>query len=387
MRRIAAHWLFDGENILPYPLVDLDDTGRITGLHSSKQMHKEAAGTEFYSGMLCPGFINVHTHTELAGLQSRSDITTLSGFLSYVVEARPTLTPSKIQAKQKNLIAYYSDLGISAYADILNIANLNETDSSVPARRAFYEFIPVSEKRVSEQMQLYARLKKSGPIHGIALHSPYTVSKEGWKALWQFIEADTHIFSMHFRENFEEIDMLDKRSGALYDKIIRAVPEFTPLGNALGSLQLILEKLHACKRFLFVHNVVIRREDLVLIDDRLDDRAYYVVCPSSNLKLSGDLAPNFLFDNKPDYICMGTDSTASSENQSVFGELKIIERYRSISLVSLLKFATINGAKALNIDSEYGSIRLGKRPGINLITDIDVTRGILGQKAKFSKLV
>jgi cytosine/adenosine deaminase-related metal-dependent hydrolase len=39
----------------------------------------------------------------------------------------------------------------------------------------------------------------------------------------------------------------------------------------------------------------------------------------------------------------------------------------------VLQWATLNGAKALNIDDKYGSFEKGKQPGINLIKDNKVT--------------
>ena len=37
-----------------------------------------------------------------------------------------------------------------------------------------------------------------------------------------------------------------------------------------------------------------------------------------------------------------------------------------------IKWATLNGAKALNIDKQFGSLTVGKKPGINLIKNFDL---------------
>ena len=51
----------------------------------------------------------------------------------------------------------------------------------------------------------------------------------------------------------------------------------------------------------------------------------------------------------------------------------IMEHYKNIPFIEILEWATLNGAKALSIDHLYGSIEIGKQPGLNLINQFDFT--------------
>jgi cytosine/adenosine deaminase-related metal-dependent hydrolase len=50
---------------------------------------------------------------------------------------------------------------------------------------------------------------------------------------------------------------------------------------------------------------------------------------------------------------------------------QINKAYPAIAFEQLLQWASLNGAKALNIDHQYGSFEKGKTPGINLISNFD----------------
>ncbi|HIO68792.1 MAG TPA: amidohydrolase, partial [Flavobacteriales bacterium] len=54
----------------------------------------------------------------------------------------------------------------------------------------------------------------------------------------------------------------------------------------------------------------------------------------------------------------------------------------SIELATLISWATNNGAKFLGVDSELGSFEKGKRPGINLIYNVDLENIAIGQRSK-----
>jgi cytosine/adenosine deaminase-related metal-dependent hydrolase len=68
-------------------------------------------------------------------------------------------------------------------------------------------------------------------------------------------------------------------------------------------------------------------------------------------------------------IVIGTDSLASNHQLNILEEMKTIQLSSNldIPLSTLLKWATINGAKALKFDSLVGSFEKGKKPGIVLI--------------------
>jgi cytosine/adenosine deaminase-related metal-dependent hydrolase len=76
-------------------------------------------------------------------------------------------------------------------------------------------------------------------------------------------------------------------------------------------------------------------------------------------------------------IVLGTDSLASNHQLSILEEIKTIQsNFPAIETATLLKWATSNGAKALQLDSMLGSFEKGKKPGVVLINDSEIKRMI-----------
>ena len=95
-----------------------------------------------------------------------------------------------------------------------------------------------------------------------------------------------------------------------------------------------------------------------------------------------------MFVRKNQNIVIGTDSLASNKTLSILEELKTItNRFPAISLNEMLKWATINGAEALNLDKTSGSFEIGKKPGINLIQNIDFAQMMLTEKSSVKVLI
>ena len=71
-------------------------------------------------------------------------------------------------------------------------------------------------------------------------------------------------------------------------------------------------------------------------------------------------------------FCIGTGSLQTHKLLSVFDEMKYLqEKYPQIEFEELLKWGSLNPAKHLRLDSDLGSIEIGKKPGLNLLSGID----------------
>ena len=71
-------------------------------------------------------------------------------------------------------------------------------------------------------------------------------------------------------------------------------------------------------------------------------------------------------------IIVGTDSYASNWSLNILDELKTIQKHNpQIPLEEMLGWATINGARALQMDKQLGSFEAGKKPGVVIIENVD----------------
>ena len=78
-------------------------------------------------------------------------------------------------------------------------------------------------------------------------------------------------------------------------------------------------------------------------------------------------------------MVLGTDSYSSNWQLSIASEVSAIRKhFPGIPLQTVLQWATINGAKALQWDDQLGSFEKGKKPGVCLLaTDLSGSKKIL----------
>ena len=98
-----------------------------------------------------------------------------------------------------------------------------------------------------------------------------------------------------------------------------------------------------------------------------------VLCPNSNLFIEDRLPNVELLRFHGLNICLGTDSLSSNHSLSVLDEMITLHQYfPNIPFGELVQWATGNGAKALRMEKQIGTIEPGKQPGLNLITGMDL---------------
>jgi 5-methylthioadenosine/S-adenosylhomocysteine deaminase len=100
-------------------------------------------------------------------------------------------------------------------------------------------------------------------------------------------------------------------------------------------------------------------------------------CPSSNLKLGSGIAPVTTMLERNISVSLGADGAACNNRLDMFTEMrtaallqKVSRGPEAITAEQALRFATIDGARALGLDAEIGSLEVGKRADI---IAIDVT--------------
>jgi len=99
-----------------------------------------------------------------------------------------------------------------------------------------------------------------------------------------------------------------------------------------------------------------------------------VHCPSSNLKLGSGIAPIVKLLEQGISISLGADGAACNNRLDMFTEMrtaallqKALHGPEVIPANRALRMATIDGAKALGLDAEVGSIEVGKRADLAII--------------------
>ena len=180
----------------------------------------------------------------------------------------------------------------------------------------------------------------------LAPHAPYTVSDETLRRIAVLAEElDVPIHS-HVHETRAEIAQGVERNG------MRPVQRLHRLG-VLGP------------RLIAVHAVHLEELEIQLLAREGVSVAH---CPSSNLKLASGIAPVVRLRQKGVRVGLGTDGAASNNRLDMFTEMRTAalvakaaaEDACALGAADALEMATLEGARALGLDREIGSIAAGK---------------------------
>lgn len=370
MRRIASHYLIDRGEILRNPIVEVDDNGRIVALDSWERLDN-IPYAEFYGGALCAGFVNAHSHIELSYLRGAiAQGTGFGGFAAAIGRVRGGFSDEERTEALAAADARMWSEGTQAVADIVNdTTSFPMKNRSSIRYRTFAELFGLNSS--AEQVAHFAKY----PSTTITPHSTYSLQEEAFSAA-----AEAELLSIHFMESPDEL-ALYRGEGSLAEWYGRMGWQCDFLHHKSPARRLVAS-LRAEQRLLLVHGCCITREDVELLAHHFLHPINWVVCPQSNRYISSLRPPVELLRDAGAKICVGTDSLASNTNLSILEELKLMA---DVPLSERIKWATINGAEALGMEDEIGSVEVGKRPGIVLIEGV-VPR-CYGQKNKAEELL
>ena len=100
---------------------------------------------------------------------------------------------------------------------------------------------------------------------------------------------------------------------------------------------------------------------------------FWCLCPNSNVYIEKTIPPlNMLIEEGCD-IVIGTDSLASNTELSILVELKTLQfNFPDLTIMDLVRWATLNGARSLGEEDQFGAIETGKNPGLLLLQNVDL---------------
>ena len=374
MRIISANSIFNGINFLSQEMaLVIDDFGILKDI--VKKTEIQSSEIEHYDGIIAPGFVNAHCHLELSHLFSQIDPKTgLIEFLKQVIAKR-----NNFNKKEQEDAAIEADFkmwesGIVAVGDISNIDTTFKTKANSKIYyHTFIELIglnPLHSETIFEKgLSLLKELENYNLIGSLAAHAPFSSSKLLINKIANYNSLNNLAFSIHNQESEEETKFFAGRPSGindLFDYLNIDINWFTPpkTSSLLSYLDVIPNK-----KSLLVHNTFCKEEDIIASKHKFINWCF---CPGANLFIENTL-PNYdLFLNHNQNWCIGTDSLASNQKLDMCFEASILlSKSPSISIESILKALTYNGAKALGIEDKFGKLIIGKNTGLNLIQHSD----------------
>ena len=370
--------LFSADYIVPVTLpplkngaVEVADNGVIVALHEANSPALAGRDMIRHPGMIVPGFVNAHCHLELshmAGLVPKH--TGLVPFLLQVMGGRPAepvIIQKAMEAADEAMVAN----GIVVVGDHAN----NASSATVKARSSIYYhtfletigFEPeLAEAKLKASQQLAEAFEPSRV--SLTAHAPYSVSDTLFALLDKQPKAAMPL-SVHNQECAAENEFFRNKTGAFvefYQTLGRDISGFSAKGT--NSLQAYVSYIAKNSPLLLVHNSFTESEDIRFATAN-GREVTWCLCPNANLYIENTLPDVPLLMKQHQRIALGTDSLASNDRLCILAELQTLHaRFSQLPFTETIKWATINGAKALSLASRYGSLEKGKQPGLNLLT-------------------
>ncbi|VVO54133.1 5-methylthioadenosine/S-adenosylhomocysteine deaminase [Pseudomonas fluorescens] len=308
--------------------------------------------------LLCPGLINAHGHAAMTLFRGLADDLPLMAWLERHI------WPAEAKWVDETFVRDGTDLaiaeqikgGITCFSDMYffpKVASECIHDSGIRGQIAIpiLDFpIPgasTADDAIRHGVELFNDLKHHERIKiTFGPHAPYTVGDENLEKIRVIAEELDASIHMHVHETAFEVQQSVEQYGE------------RPLAR-LGRLGLL------GPRFQAVHMTQISDEDLVLL---VESNTSVIHCPESNLKLASGFCPVERLWQAGVNVAIGTDGAASNNDLDLLGETRtaaLLAKAVAGSATALdahraLRMATLNGARALGIETDVGSLEVGK---------------------------
>jgi 5-methylthioadenosine/S-adenosylhomocysteine deaminase len=317
-------------------------------------------------GIIMPGLVNTHTHLPMSLFRGLADDLPLSVWLNehmFPAESK-YITPESVRIGTLLSCVEMLLSGTTTccdgyfYEDHVAWA-VNEAGMRAILGQGVIDFpapgIPDPADNIKNAAAFIQKWRNISPLitPSIFCHSPYTCSKATLKKAKDIADAEAVLFQIHAAETKDE-----------YVRI-QTEHQSTPI-NYLDEIGII------DKNTLLVHAVWLDDNDINTIAVRGASVSHN---PESNMKLASGIAPVPALLKAGVTVGLGTDGCASNNNLDLISEMDFAAKLHKVialdptlmDAVTVLKMATIQGAKALGLDDIIGSLEIGKKADVIVI--------------------
>lgn len=319
---------------------------------------KAAQILDVQGGAVLPGLVNTHTHAAMTLFRGLADDLPLGDWLNlHIFPAEQKINGQWVYWGTLLACAEMILSGTTTFCDMY----LFEAEVAKAARQAgmralvgevLYDFPSPNygpiEKGFDYSRQLIQDFRHD-PLISIAVepHAPFTCSPDLLQKAKALTDQEGVPLIIHLSETTQENEQILKRY------------QTSPTG-LLDQLGLLDSNLIA------VHCVALSEADL---EGLHKGRVKVAHCPESNMKLASGVAPVVEMLQKGITVGLGTDGCASNNNLDLFQEMNMAAKLHKVHRLdptvmdaqTVLRLATIEGAKVLQMDQHIGSLEPGKK--------------------------
>lgn len=316
-------------------------------------------------GIVLPGLINAHTHVPMSLFRGLAEDIPLKQWLEdYIFPIEKRLNPELVYTGSLLSCAEMIMSGTTTFCDMYCF----EDEVAKAAKKAgmrclisegLFDFPSPNYGDNIEDGYNYTQWLiekwKDDPLINVAVgpHTPYTCSEEVLRKSKEIAEAYGVPIIIHLAETELEVQEIRKRH--------RKTPT-----EYLHDLRILGPNLIAA------HCVHLSKGDLELLKNS-DTKVVHN--PECNMKLASGISPVPEMLNMGICVALGTDGSASNNNLDLFQEMDTASKLHKISkmdpsvmdAVTVVKMATIYGAKALGMEKLIGSLEVGKKADVIIL--------------------
>ena len=341
--------------------------GAIRAIASGQLEHNAAEVIDARGAIVMPGLINSHTHLGMTLFRGLGDDMSLEDFLARLMPAEIKVLNYDAVHAGTELAALESLLGgITTSLDMYYLPDAalvvaktsgmriqtgpNFLESDGPEPLKFNDRLTWAEK------WLEAPRDELGSTGWVAPHSTYLLGEDQLRTLAALAAKHEARIHVHAAETVGEMQLVANRHGGR-----------TPIQ--------VLNDTNLLRRSVLAHGVHLSDEDIQLI---AQNSATVVHCPASNYKLASGTARILDLHRAGVNVALGTDGPASGNDIDLWIAIRLAGYIQKtvaknpavLPALEIVRMATINGARALQLDHLIGSLEVGKRADL-IVLDAD----------------
>jgi aminodeoxyfutalosine deaminase len=350
--------------------------------------------TDFANTVICPGFINLHTHldyshsryvdTESGLFDWIYKLVASTGHWQHTKEKNDFLDSARYGARQIAqsgttfvVDSAYRGASAEAIAEVgirgiigLELFGIDSPETSWHLwKERFARLVEHASPALTEA------LADKRVVLTVAPHAPYTVCPALWKTAVDWADSAELPVLAHLAESQEELDWLAGDSPALnsflskmitrsHEEIEFACARIPNISQGLTPVRFLERNEMIARQMVAAHCVHVDEDGLGVLKARNVAIAH---CPRSNARLRNGRAPFEKWLAQGIKFGLGTDSFASSDSLNLLQEaLFALNLHRAscpelqFSAADALKLITLDAAKALGLEAVLGSLENGK---------------------------
>jgi len=339
---------------------------------------------------IAPGFVNAHAHLELTLFHDLFHGLAFPDWIRLLTRLKyEKCSREAFRASARLGVAEMLRGGVTTVGEVMDIPTGWEAMLEFGLQGVAYQEVfgpaedaaPQALRGLREKVENYRKHETSTQRVGLSPHAPFSVSPALYERVRDFARRDGLRMTAHIAESADETLFVRDGDGPFADahrkRGIKVVPRACSPVAYLDRMGLLGPDM------LLVHAVETDDEDHALIQAR---GAFVVYCPKSNAYLGHRIAPVAAMRSRGIPVALGTDSLASNDGFDMFAEMRMVVEQQQLRCEDALSMATIEGARALGLEMELGSLEAGKRADFSVITLQDSRRDPLEEMVLRSTL-